>query len=490
MIYVRALFLLLIVCTFEPAARALTEPQKALVKNAVVSIQVTVTRAGYDNIGKHVGTGFVCHKGRGIILTNHHVAGYSSVATYKVMFANGQKLSARLLYTDPWHDFAFLEVDDPHLMPQATHALDRFVPAAVGVRVYIIGNNEGQGFSLQKGYVTNLYQDLGFLPEPSFSAVMNSCGGSSGSPLINDKLEVLGLNYAGNQTGTAYIVHARVCQEALKSLLKGKKPLRRHVGVICYLRSLHGALRFRKLPASVAARYRKAYPGADFRALCVVGSLEGSPAEGVFKSGDLIVSVNGRDVGPDLALFERLMNQAKGADVEIAFYRDGQLVKRKVGLYNLHDHVVRRLLVFGGATFFEVDDFLRWRFNIPPQSVLVRHTIPGSSFYKGLVPSFSALPDKVFQASERLCQMLGFSLEGWVKRVPKLVRKKDFLLSVRWLMPVHSGFSGEFLNTTAIDGLGVRYRAEENSPPEFLTYDDGAKKWQVSSILCDGESSA
>jgi S1-C subfamily serine protease len=432
----------------------------------------------------------VCHKGRGIILTNHHVVGYSSVATYKVMFANGQKLSARLLYTDPWHDFAFLEVDQPRLMPATTHALDRFVTASVGTRVYIVGNNEGQGFSLQKGYVTNLYQDLGFLPEPSFSAVMNSSGGSSGSPLINDKSEVLGLNYAGDRSGTAYVVHARVCQEALQSLLKNQKPLRRHTGAVCYLHSLQRALQFRKLPIEIAERYRKAYPGADFRALCVVASLKGSPAEKVFKGGDLIVSVNGQAVGPDLALFEHLMNQASGESVEVAFYRDGQLLKRKVGLYNLHDYTVKRLLIFGGATFFEVDDFLRWRFNVLPKSVLVRHTVPGSSFYKALVPSFSALPDNFFQNSERLCQMLDFSLSDWVKRISILVRQKNFLLNVRWLMPVHSGFSGEFLNTTAVDSLGVRYRAEENSPPELLTYDDEPKKWQVSAVLCNGEQGA
>ena len=329
MFCVRRWVFLSIFVSFPYLGRALTIQQKASVKSAVVSIEVNVTRSGYEPLGKHFGTGFVCHKGRGIILTNHHVSGYGSVATYKIMFSNGQKLSARLLYADPWHDFAFLEVDTPHLIPQKTVALNRFVPARVGTRVYIVGNNEGQGFSLQKGYVTNLYQDVGFLPEPSFSAVMNSCGGSSGSPLVNDKLEVLGLNYAGNQSGTAFILHSRVCAEALAAISKGGIPPRRHVGVICRLCSMEEALRFRNFPSDVARTYTKTYPKADSRLLSVVGSLKGSPAEGAFKNGDIIISVNGQAIGPDLALFEKILNHAEESWVEIKLYREGRLIEKR-----------------------------------------------------------------------------------------------------------------------------------------------------------------
>ncbi len=475
-----------VLCLTHPL-RALTQKQQTVLKNAVVSIHVHVTRSAYDSLGKHSGTGFVCHKGRGIILTNQHVVGYGSVATYTITFANGQKLPARLLYRDPWHDFAFLEIEKPSHIPPNVRALNVFKKPRMGESVYIVGNNEGQGFSFQKGFVTSLFQIAGFLPEPSFSAIMNSRGGSSGSPLVNDNLHVLGLNYAGDNLGTAFILHARTFATALTSILKGKTPPRKHVGAVCHLMSLDECMRFRAFPEAVARAYMKAHPQSNARMLMVVGSLKGSPAEGIFMTGDVIWKVDGKDVGADLSQFEKVMNETERSFVMIDFYRQGQRMQKKVSLYNLHDVTIKKLLVFGGATFFEANDFMRWQFGVAPGALLVGYMAPGSSFDVGLTPSFSAYRDTPKHLGFRHCQIEDFTFPLLVGRIPALVKQKNFILNVRWFPPLPVGYSGLFFYNNAQDQCGITYHISQNTLPELIEYSLKERAWKVSSILCHGE---
>ncbi len=466
---------------------ALTQKQQTVLKNAVVSIHVHVTRSAYGSLGKHSGTGFVCHKGRGIILTNQHVVGYGSVATYTITFANGQKLPARLLYIDPWHDFAFLEIEKPSRIPSDVRALNVFKRPRMGESVYIVGNNEGQGFSFQKGFVTSLFQDAGFLPEPSFSAIMNSRGGSSGSPLVNDSLHVLGLNYAGNNRGTALVLHACTFAKALTSILKNAPPSRKHVGAVCRLVSLDECMRFRKFPEAVARGYMKAHPQSNARVLMVVGSLKGSPAEGCFNIGDVIWKVDDKDVAADLSRFEKVMDETARPFVMIDFYRQGQRMRKKVSLYNLHDLTVKKLLVFGGATFFEANDFMRWQFGVAPGALLVGHMASGSSFDVGLTPSFSAYRDTPKYLGVRHCQMEGLTFQALVDRIPALVKQKHFILNVRWFPPLPAGYSGLFFHNNAEDQCGITYHISQNTLPELIEYSFKERAWKVSSILCHGE---
>lgn len=473
-------------CTLDlaavPTPAKKTKALAAILKKSVVTISVHTTCSAYDHLGKSAGTGFVCDKKRGWIVTNRHVVGYGAVATYTITFFDGQKLDARLIYKDPWHDFAILALDASAHLPASVIALEKFNHPHIGEPVFMVGNNQGKGFSFQKAAVRSLYQTIGFLPEPGFSLTVNSRGGSSGSPIVNANLQLLGLNYAGNDDDMGAVLHSSLIQEALYALRKGRVPPRQHIGVICRLKDLNDPVMFQRLSKKAVQNYARKYPEAKLQALTVLGTLKGSPAEGILQGGDIIWAVNGLEIGPDLARFERLLNHAAGQTVRIAFFRDGTLMARKIARYDLHKMCVRRLLVFGGATFFEPDDQIRWQFNLSPGALISVHWLPGSSFSRALASSYG-----LGQHGSRPCLFSTLSFDAFVQDAPRLAHLRRFSLPVRWLTPTHTGYSGLVLYGPRDDTCHVHYAPAQNTLPELIVYNPQTHTWDVSSILCHGD---
>ena len=162
----RVLVFLLCVSVLE--AKPLSQVKKLYLKKAVVSIEVSVHQATSANIGSYVGTGFLCHKEGGLILTNRHIANPNIHATYTVILWNGKKLEASYVYADPWHDFAFLRLKNPQDLDSSIHALDRFGQIKLDQTIFMIGNNQGQDFPYRRVVSLDLFQNVGFLPEPAF----------------------------------------------------------------------------------------------------------------------------------------------------------------------------------------------------------------------------------------------------------------------------------------------------------------------------------
>lgn len=477
--------LLLLVCWHTSSLRAAFEKQ--VLRRSIVSIKVRATRSAYNASGTWQGTGFLCDRKKGFIITNQHVTGYGVVATYEVTFFNGQKLPARIVYRDPWYDFAFLEIETPDAIPAKARALSQFKKASLGQKVYMMGNNQGRGFSSQEGSITSLYNDAGFMPQPAFATLLNSRGGSSGSPLVNKDYQLLGLNYAGNGRGTGFSLHAAVLKHALDFLQKGQTPPRFHTGMMVRLRSLHEVMRYQLFPESIAKTYMQAYPKAEARVLMVVGTLKGSPAEGVLEKGDVIWRVDGKPIAASATRLEACLNASGGKPVVIEFYRKGRLLKKKVGTYDLHPMTVSRLLVFGGATFFEADDQMRWQFGIGPKQLMVRNVAPNSAFGRGLLPSFTNLSDEGRLSGVRLCLLPEYDFEKLLKSIPNLVKQKAFNVKVKWLEEVNSGYGGIFFMTRALDTCGILYEVVHNTLPELIDYSFNQRTWQTSAILCHGD---
>lgn len=452
---------------------ALSPQQRTVFRSSVCSIYVKASRSAYNPPLSWQGTGFVCDKKRGIICTNHHVVGRSGVvATYDVEFMDGQKLEARLLYADPWHDFAFLEIVTPTLIPEEVQALSRFAEPQLGEPIFIAGNNEGQSFSFQEGRVSDLYAAWSFMPEPSFGCVINATGGSSGSPVVNARLEVVGINFAGFGDGRCLEIRGSCLKNALEALKKEEMPRRRHVGVMVELVSLERHLKLFAFPRDIAKQYLKDYPQATFRLLEVKGCLRDSPAQTHFNPGDAIVSVNGHTVGPDLALFEKLLDEAPGNTVRIGFYRDGKFLEKEIPLYNLHDFFIKRLVVFGGATFFEADDAMRWQFGVKPRQVMACNILPGSAF-------------SLLAHSEELQILLleEKALEALILRINRWEQQETFPFTCRFLWPSHSGSDAVFFYNRFPRVFQISYKPSQNSPPEFLQW-SLKRGWESQPLRC------
>ncbi len=445
-------------------------------KRGTVSINNKLIASLYssDTSKEIYGTGFIINKKQGLIVTNEHLASKKRISEYKVNFFNGREAEARFLYSDPWVDFAILKVDPKDIPKDATQLelSDEIVENEDNIT--IIGNNQGNNYSIQSGIVTNLYESWGPFPYQNIIISLNIKGGSSGSPILNKKGQVVALNYAGDQTYAAAIPIAYI-KDALKSLNQNKVPFRRDIGVMLNYYSLDKAATFSNFPKALIDEYTKRYPTSFSKALKVTMVLEDSPAYGILKPGDIIWRVNNIDIGPELYKFQRMLNMSLSDIINLEVYRNGKLLNLKVPLYDLNQIEASKTVMFGGATFVEIDNYLRLITGAPKGKVFITNVSSGSSFdvlpwvnvsdyglvYLINVVSINNIPIN--------------TMDDLIKAIPELMQTKNFKMNFR-NYAYYQGFdSAPYTNRNEFE-VEIKYNSPD-SEPTIMSYNNKKLEW-------------
>ena len=347
-------------------------------KKAIVTVESRVSMSAYMYTGNWNGTGFIVDKARGLVMTNAHVVGRAAVGSYFITFHNGKQAEAKSVYYDPYADYAILRVM-PNELPEDIEAI-KFANDApkLGDKVFMFGNTESRGFSFHTGYLSNLYDVSGDMPQGTYVVNMNSTGGASGSPLINSNNEAIGILYGGGKT-FALGLKASYLRYALAAISRDDIPQRRHIGVLMDLYSLDKAVKHRSFPKEKIVDYIKNFPDSRNKVLIARSVLRGSSAEGIIEPGDIIWQVNGLQVAADLALVDDLLNKSKD-EVSITIFRNGKRLEKKVKTYDVNETKLARIFDFAGALFFQADDFVSSFSGIPIGSVVTVNVQTGSSF--------------------------------------------------------------------------------------------------------------
>ncbi|MFN4159733.1 MAG: Do family serine endopeptidase [Gemmobacter sp.] len=258
-----------------------------------------------------VGTGFVISASGDIVTNNHVVEGADKVS---VTLADGTKLQARVIGTDPATDLALIRVEAGHDLPFVEWGDSAAL--RVGQDVVAIGNPFGLGNTVTAGIVSALGRDINSGPFDNYiqtDAAINR--GNSGGPLFDAEGRVVGINTAifsptGGSVGIGFAVPAETARTVIADLADDGKVERGWLGVS-----------IQPITDDIAAAI-----GIDAArgALIADVTADTPAARAGLKRGDIVTAVNGTAVDSPRDLTRLVATAKPGTEVTIAILRAGQ----------------------------------------------------------------------------------------------------------------------------------------------------------------------
>jgi len=378
-------FICFAICLFGAATHASeAEWQQALDKarQSVVSIRVDAVRAfDTESFSSSQATGFVVDARRGLILTNRHVVQPGPVIA-KAVFANSEEVDLTPVYRDPVHDFGFYRYDPkqlkfikPESLPLAPYQ------AKVGLEVKVIGNDSGEHMSILSGTLARLdrnapkYRPGGYNDFNTFyfQSAADTSGGSSGSPVINQRGEVVALNAGGKFASAAsYFMPLYAVQKALKKLQQ-EQPITRGTLQITLRARPYDEVRRLGLSNQAETGFRKHRQGDSL--LVVEQVLPSGPADGKLRPGDILLSIKSDSQELEwLNRFEELeffLDRHVNQSVQLTFERQGRRLTEQLQVADLHAITPSEFIEVGGAILHPLSYQLARQVNMPLRGIYV-----------------------------------------------------------------------------------------------------------------------
>ena len=274
---------------------------------------------GRERQKQSLGSGVIVDAGKGYILTNHHVieGGDEITATLR----DQRQFTAEVVGSDPEVDLALLRIKAEDLVELPLADSDK---VRVGDFVVAIGSPFGLGQTVTYGIVSALGRSgLGIEGYEDFIQTDASINpGNSGGPLVNMSGELVGVNTAivgpsGGNIGIGFAIPGNMASVIMEQLSEHGEVRRGQLGVAV-----------QDLTPELAQAF-----GLERRGGAVVARVTpGSAADqaGV-RSGDVIVSLDGRAVASSSDLRNAIGLLRVGARVRLDVLRKGkQLTLRAV----------------------------------------------------------------------------------------------------------------------------------------------------------------
>ncbi len=266
-----------------------------------------------------LGSGFII-SADGFVVTNNHViapgAKGATVESITVTLSDRKEYKARLVGRDAASDLAVLKIDTTGL------PFVRFgnsSNARPGDWVVAIGEPFGLGGTVTAGIVSAVHRATGqagaydrFIQT---DAAINQ--GNSGGPMFNLQGDVIGINsqifsQSGGNIGIGFAIPADEAKPVIEQLMKGQKIRRGYLGVGIgpVNDDVAAALGIPKDKGEIIARVEP----------------DGPAAKAGVKVGDVVTSVNGKQVTPDNTLSYLVANVKPGERVNLGVLRQGKNV--------------------------------------------------------------------------------------------------------------------------------------------------------------------
>ena len=256
----------------------------------------------------------------GIILTNHHVI--NDADEIDVALADGRKVKAKVVGSDPETDIAVLKIEAKQLPTPIT--LGKIESVHVGDVVLAIGNPFGVGQTVTSGIVSAMGRDhVGINTFENFiqtDAAINP--GNSGGALIDTRGNLIGINTAifsnnGGSMGIGFAIPINLAKQVMESILKNGSVTRGWIGVEPQNLS-------KELSESLGLP-------SNTEGVLISGVLEGGPAaRGGVKPGDVLTAVNGNKTKDVRQLLNQVAQIGPGNEASLRIFRKDKELELKI----------------------------------------------------------------------------------------------------------------------------------------------------------------
>lgn len=268
------------------------------------------------------GSGIIISKD-GYILTNNHVVKNASENGIKVILTDKREFTAKLIGVDPNTDVAVIKVDATDL-PVAT--IGNSDEVQVGQWVVAIGNPLGLNSTVTAGIVSALGRNIQ-LGNDNYAinnfiqtdAAINP--GNSGGALVDINGNLVGINTAikttnGYYQGYGFAIPINLAKNVASELMKNGKVTRGYIGVTI---------------KDVDIKEAKGLGLNKVQGVLVQDVIAGGAGDlaGV-KSGDVILTVDGKEVNAANELQTIIGSHHPGDEVSLKIYRDGKTIDKTV----------------------------------------------------------------------------------------------------------------------------------------------------------------
>lgn len=261
--------------------------------------------------GQGVGTGFIVDA-KGTIVTNYHVVNKAESIT--VTLSDGTKLPAKMLGGDEKTDLAVLKVESDKALPFVSFG--DATKVRVGQPVMAVGNPFGLGGTVTTGIVSARGRDIQSGPFDDYiqtDAAINR--GNSGGPLFDMEGKVIGINTAifsptGGNIGLGFAIPSSLAEPVMVQLRDNGRVERGLLGVQIQPVT-------KEIAESLSLK-------ADKGALVAMVQPDSPALAAGVKSGDVIVSVDGKKLDGIKELTRTISAMKPGTSVKLGVWRDGK----------------------------------------------------------------------------------------------------------------------------------------------------------------------